>query len=69
MTNKELMDLQDTPEGRKVLGEYLAELTVPIKQLKSHTSRCPKCGTSNIDRLRALLLDAMPFTRFTVRTS
>jgi hypothetical protein len=52
MTNKELLQLQDTPDGRKVLGEYLAELTVPIKQLKSHTSRCPKCGTSNIDRLR-----------------
>jgi hypothetical protein len=47
MTNKELLQLQDTPEGRKVLGEYLAELTktgVEYNHLYSfHTGVCVKC--------------------------
>jgi hypothetical protein len=48
MTNKELLQLQDTPEGRKVLGEYLVRLVDPNHE-KEHahtpdgTGHCRKC--------------------------
>jgi hypothetical protein len=60
MTNKELINLQDTPEGRKVLSEYLAELTVPKPWVHDlhipskevlfggsgfQTYTCRRCGT------------------------
>jgi hypothetical protein len=57
MTSKELLQLQDTPEGRKVLGEYLAELTVPkpwkcIRKMAfvegiGYGSACKKCDIFN----------------------